>query len=180
MMSSWLKRAAPYLLKAASISSTRSQSRVGIFFFLFLFCFLETMLLQTRSSVPVSHSCAQHALKSSRRVHQQVPCPASDAGVVVAFSSHARIWGEFSTNHSSPAVFFKVEIRSRTLNPLLRPASDHSGSARGVYACLGVTCHLHFWQNDRGLLRATAVTRGWNEHRIRVGTQLDFLFTRTL
>ena len=28
-----------------------------------------------------------------------------------------------------------------------------------MYACLGVTCHLHFWQNDRGLLCATAVTR---------------------
>ena len=28
-----------------------------------------------------------------------------------------------------------------------------------------VTCHLHFWQNDRDLLRATAVTRGWNGYR---------------
>ena len=42
---------------------------------------------------------------------------------------------------------------------------------RKVYACLAVTCHLHFWQNDRDLLRATAVTRGWkgywnkNQHR---------------
>ena len=27
---------------------------------------------------------------------------------------------------------------------------------RKVYACLTVTCHLHFWQNDRDLLRATA------------------------
>ena len=36
---------------------------------------------------------------------------------------------------------------------------------RKVYACLGVTCHLHFWQNDRDLLRATAVTRGWNGYR---------------
>ena len=36
---------------------------------------------------------------------------------------------------------------------------------RKVYACLAVTCHLHFWQNDRGLLRATAVTRGWNGYR---------------
>ena len=27
------------------------------------------------------------------------------------------------------------------------------------------TCYLHFWQNDRGLLRATAVTRGWNGYR---------------
>ena len=33
---------------------------------------------------------------------------------------------------------------------------------RKVHACLAVTCHLHFWQNDRDLLRATAVTRGWN------------------
>ena len=36
---------------------------------------------------------------------------------------------------------------------------------RKVYACLAVTCHLRFWQNDRGLLRATAVTRGWNGYR---------------
>ena len=34
-----------------------------------------------------------------------------------------------------------------------------------VYACLVVTCHLHFWQNDRDLLRATVVTRGWNGYR---------------
>ena len=33
---------------------------------------------------------------------------------------------------------------------------------RMVYACLAVTCHLHFWQNDRALLRVTVVTRGWN------------------
>jgi len=31
-----------------------------------------------------------------------------------------------------------------------------------VYVCLAVTCHLCFWQNDPDLLRATAVTRGWN------------------
>ena len=36
---------------------------------------------------------------------------------------------------------------------------------RKVYACLAVTCHLHFGRNDRGLLRATAVTRGWNGYR---------------
>ena len=29
-----------------------------------------------------------------------------------------------------------------------------------VYACLGVTCHLHFWQNNRGLLHAIVVTGG--------------------
>ena len=36
---------------------------------------------------------------------------------------------------------------------------------RKVQAYLAVTCHLHFWQNDRGLLRATAETRGWNGYR---------------
>ena len=36
---------------------------------------------------------------------------------------------------------------------------------RKVYACLAVTCHLHFWQNDRDLLCATVVTRGWNGYR---------------
>ena len=33
------------------------------------------------------------------------------------------------------------------------------------HTCLAVTCHLHFWQNDRDLLHATAVTRGWNGYR---------------
>ena len=31
-----------------------------------------------------------------------------------------------------------------------------------VYAYLDVTCYLHFWQNDRGLLHASAVTQRWN------------------
>ena len=40
-----------------------------------------------------------------------------------------------------------------------------------VYACFGVTCHLHFLQNDQGLLHATAVTQGWNGPWLRVSTQ---------
>ena len=32
---------------------------------------------------------------------------------------------------------------------------------RKVHAWVAVTCHLHFWQNDRDRLRVTAVTRGW-------------------
>ena len=37
-----------------------------------------------------------------------------------------------------------------------------------VCACLAVTCHLHFWQNDRDLLCATAVTQ---DTEIRVSTE---------
>ena len=63
---------------------------------------------------------------------------------------------------------------TKSFELVLEPAclsahSDFVGS--WVYACSGVTCHLHFWQNDRGLLRATAITRGRNGHRIRVSTQ---------
>ena len=36
---------------------------------------------------------------------------------------------------------------------------------RKVHACLAVTYHLHFWQNDRYLLRATAETLEWNGYR---------------
>ena len=42
---------------------------------------------------------------------------------------------------------------------------------RKVYACLVVTCHLHFWQNDRDLLRATVVTQGGTDTEIRVSTE---------
>ena len=44
-------------------------------------------------------------------------------------------------------------------------AQFNKSHIRKVYACLAVTCHLHFWQNDRDLLRATVVTRGWNGYR---------------
>ena len=46
-------------------------------------------------------------------------------------------------------------------------AHSHFMGSR-VYACLGVPCHLHIWQNDRGLLCATTVTQGWKGHWIRV------------
>ena len=41
-------------------------------------------------------------------------------------------------------------------------AKPHIGK---VYACLAVTCHLHFWWCGQDLLRATALTRGWNGYR---------------
>ena len=47
------------------------------------------------------------------------------------------------------------DIGSHTM-PGQRTHSDFVGSK--VYTCLGETYHLHFWQNDRSLLRAIAVT----------------------
>ena len=37
-----------------------------------------------------------------------------------------------------------------------------------VRACLALTCHLHFWQNNRDFLRASAVTRRWNGYRNKI------------
>ena len=39
-----------------------------------------------------------------------------------------------------------------------------------MYASLGATFHLHFWQNGLGLLHATPVTWRWNALQIRVSS----------
>ena len=49
---------------------------------------------------------------------------------------------------------------------------------RRVHACLGVICRLHFWQNDRNILRATAVIRGWTYTETRVSTAESWPWTR--
>ena len=55
-------------------------------------------------------------------------------------------------------------LRSRRV--LCAPYNHAPSHVRKVHTCLGVTCHLmYFWQNDRDVLRATAVTRGWNGYR---------------
>ena len=45
------------------------------------------------------------------------------------------------------------------------PSHFTQSHRRKVHACLAITCYLHFWQNDRGLIRATAGTRRWNGYR---------------
>ena len=52
-------------------------------------------------------------------------------------------------------------------------AMQHRRMLGAGFACLAVTCHLHFWQNGRDLLRATAVTRGWNRYRNKSQLQLS-------
>ena len=49
--------------------------------------------------------------------------------------------------------------------------SLHAKHIHKVHVYLAVTCHLHFWQYDRGLLHATAVTQGWTDTEIRVCTE---------
>ena len=44
----------------------------------------------------------------------------------------------------------------------IQPCHFMQSQLHKVCVCLAVTCHLHFWQNDQDLLRATAVIHGWN------------------
>ena len=53
------------------------------------------------------------------------------------------------------------------------PCHFKESHIRKVYACLAVTCHMHFWQNDGDLLRAIAVTRGWNRYRNNSAQKVD-------
>ena len=52
-----------------------------------------------------------------------------------------------------------------TIQPCTMSCHFRQNNILRVHACLAVTCHLHFRQNDGDLLRATAVTRGWNWYR---------------
>ena len=73
----------------------------------------------TQNSPVESLKSSHHGLSTSLRM--------------VAFTLSARIFRDFSTNHSLPALFFflffSVEISLRTLIPLFRPGSIHSGTA---------------------------------------------------
>ena len=57
-----------------------------------------------------------------------------------------------------------VSVRSVHHTTVHHIASLHASHVRRVYACLSVICHLHVWQHDRGLLRATAVTPFWSQY----------------
>ena len=63
--------------------------------------------------------------------------------------------------HETAAV--SAQVLCTPYNPA--PCHVMQSHIRKVYACLAVTCPVHFWQNDRDLLRATAVIRGWNGYR---------------
>ena len=76
--------------------------------------------------------------------------------------------GAFCAHHTYSHTLCHVTSYKNTKLPTYLLIQNH---IRRVHVCLAVTCHLHFWQNDRDLLRATAVTREWNEYEIRVSTE---------
>ena len=72
-----------------------------------------------------------------------------------------RHWKQGVQSWNPPHKFDLLPSR-RVLCTPYNPAPCHfmQSNIRKVYACLAVTCHLHFWQDDWDLLQATAVTQG--------------------
>ena len=59
--------------------------------------------------------------------------------------------------------FCAFSVHHTTMHIVTSCKATHVGPK--VYACLAVTCLLHFWQNDTDLLHAAVVTRWWNGYR---------------
>ena len=62
---------------------------------------------------------------------------------------------------------FSAQVLCRPYNHA--PFHFMKSHIRKVNACLAVTCHL----NDRDILHATAVTRGWNGYRNESAQKVD-------
>ena len=83
-------------------------------------------------SLWLSNLCQQCTMENYANSHWINKIRISRKMVVVASFPRARVLGECLTNHSPPALFLKyvyVAISSRTLIPLFRPGSVHSGTA---------------------------------------------------
>ena len=81
--------------------------------------------------------------------------------VVLTFSQCSRHTCPRLVSHETAAI--SAQVLCTPYNHA--PCHFMQSHIRKLYAGLAVTCHLHFWQNDQDLLRATAVTRGWNGYR---------------
>ena len=73
--------------------------------------------------------------------------------------------------HETAAVSAHVLCTPYNHAPVYSITSCEATCIRRLHMCLDVTCHLRFWQNDRDLLRATAVTRGWNVNQNKESAQ---------
>ena len=43
----------------------------------------------------------------------------------------------------------------------------------GCMSSFTVTCHLHFWQNDKELLLSAVSTQGWNRYQHKSAQEVD-------
>ena len=84
---------------------------------------------------------------------------------IVRFFEYPLNWCTYSAGMAG-AIWNCSRLGASSVYTILHaPCHFMQSHIRKVYACLAVTCHLHFWQNDRDLLRATAVTWGWNGYQ---------------
>ena len=76
----------------------------------------------------------------------------------------ALFWLFFGWARETAAVSAHVLCTPYNQAPVYSVIRSHIAN---VHMYLQITCHLHFRQNDRELLGATAITRGWSGYRNR-------------
>ena len=108
-------------------------------------------MLSSRLTAPLSHMILNEWLQRVLNIHKSCVLTA--------------LFGRYMAG----ATWNRCRLGARSVYPMQPRNSLQSvfirSRIRKVYVCLSVTCHLHFWQNDRDLLRATAVRQGWNGYQ---------------
>ena len=129
------------------------------FFFFFFFSFFFLVFFYSVRVCTCSCVRACPCVCVCARVFCCCCCLISAGGVLTALA--------WLVPHETAAVSAQV------LYTLYNHAPCHymQSHIRKMYACLAVTCHLHFWQNGRDLLRATSVTRSGTNTEIRVSAE---------
>ena len=84
-------------------------------------------------------------------------------------SSYSAVWLLHGWCHVSEAAV--AWVHSPLCTPCKHAPVYSVTLIRKEHVYLSVTCHLHFWQNDRDLLRAAAVTRWSNGYRKKGSAQ---------
>ena len=72
------------------------------------------------------------------------------------------------------ACYMAAAISARSVYTIHPHTMSHhfmQSHIRRTHACLAVTCHLHFWQNDQDFFHATAVIQVGMYTEIRVSTE---------
>ena len=146
----------------------------------FFFFFLQGSGVLTALAWLVPHETAAVSAQVLCTPYNHAPCHFMQSHIrkihtCLAVTCHLHFWQNdrdflWSGVLTAPAWLVPHETAAVSAQVLCTPynhAPCHfmQSHLRKVHTCLAVICHLHCWQNDRDLLRATAVTRGWNGYR---------------
>ena len=131
-----------------SKSSTETGSKVGAAKSFWISCcwsLLNSAILRSRADSLCSHVILHEWIAFNSALFEYPPKWCTYSAGMAGATWNCCLLGTFCVHHTT---------------------MHHATSCKATYVrcmcILAVTCHLHFWQNDQGLLCAAVVTWGWN------------------